>query len=79
MRIRVTESSIVEGTRTDGSKTDCQVVYYKIGTETGKLTFMDIPKEDREMIMKKNIEEAKKEIRKAIKNNWKENVLEIEI
>jgi hypothetical protein len=31
------------------------------------------------LVMKKNVEEAKKEIRKAIKNDWKDHVLEIEI
>ena len=79
MRIRVTESKIVEGTRSDWTKTDCQVVYYKAGNELWKLTFVDVPEEDRDLVMKKNVEEAKKEIRKAIKNDWKDHVLEIEI
>ena len=79
MYIKIISDEIVETTDKFWNKSEGQVVMYKVWKDIGKLTFTDIPKEDRELIRKKNIKEAKKAIKKAIETNFDDYVTEIEL
>lgn len=84
--IEILSNDLVETLDKEGNKSIWQVVMYKLPDGgIGKLTFTDVPvdkdtpKEVVDFITSKNIDEAKKEIKKALKNNWKDQVIDIEI
>ena len=83
MEINITSEELKIGTRPDGTESLCQIVHYELSGESGKLTFVDVPKTETEaelrVILDKNIEEAKAEIEKAVANDWKDVVTEIVI
>ena len=84
-KIDITSNELVETTDQEWNKSYGQVVRYKVWDDSGKMTFInvpvtkDTPEEEIQFILDKNIAEWKKAIRKAIKDNWKDQVIDIEI
>ncbi len=74
-KFTIVNEEVVERNLPDGSPTKIHIVDFRHWKESGRFQFLNYEPEFRE----KNIKEAQEELKKAIKNNFKDFVVDIEI